>query len=160
MNLGLRLSNWDYRSAASYFVSFNTKKRRPYFGAIHDGKVVLSSVGCIADVLWRVQKHLRDDIVLGTYIVMPDHFHGILRIEHDELLKDSREENLGTNRFQNPGKRSLSSIIGTYKAAVSRESHRLGFEMAWQIGFHSNIIPDAASEVRIRNYIINNPNKV
>lgn len=63
----------------------------------------------------------------------------------------------GQSRFQNQGKNTVSSIIGSYKSSVSKHAHRLGFEFEWQSRFHDHIIRDDASYNRIETYIINNP---
>lgn len=64
---------------------------------------------------------------------------------------------IGQQRFQNQGKNSLSSIIGSYKSAVTRHCNRLGLEFGWQSRFYEHIIRDAAEYQRIKNYIANNP---
>lgn len=63
----------------------------------------------------------------------------------------------GQRRFQNQGKNTVSSIIGSYKSAVTKHAHRLGYEFDWQSRFDDRIIRDDASYQRIRNYINNNP---
>lgn len=63
---------------------------------------------------------------------------------------------IGQNRFQNQGKNSISSIIGSYKAAVTKHANRLGYEFAWQTRFHDHIIRDEKSYQRIVNYIESN----
>ncbi|MDD2796998.1 MAG: hypothetical protein PHV20_00240 [Bacteroidales bacterium] len=66
---------------------------------------------------------------------------------------------IGQQRFQNIGKNSISSIIGSYKSAVTKHSHRLGLEFSWQPSFHDHIIRDNEEYQRIQQYIINNPAK-
>lgn len=66
---------------------------------------------------------------------------------------------IGQQRFQNIGKNSVSSIIGSYKSAVTKHARRLGFDFAWQRLFYDHIIRDEQSFRRIQNYIINNPIK-
>lgn len=70
---------------------------------------------------------------------------------------NSIEKNIGQQRFQNIGKNSISSIVGSYKSAVTKHAHRLGFEFEWQTRFHDHIIRDEKSFNTISNYIINNP---
>ncbi|MBX2927834.1 MAG: hypothetical protein KF852_08375 [Saprospiraceae bacterium] len=60
-------------------------------------------------------------------------------------------------RFQNPGKNTVSSIMGSYKSAVTKHAGRLGFEFAWQVRFHDHIIRNDAEYQRINNYIESNP---
>jgi putative transposase len=51
----------------------------------------------------------------------------------------------------------VSSIIGSYKSAVTKHAHRLGYEYEWQERFHDIIIRDEESYINIVNYIKNNP---
>ena len=67
-------------------------------------------------------------------------------------------QSLPQSRFQNQGKNTLSSIVGSYKSAVSKHAHRLGFaEFAWQRNYHENIIRNANDYALIEQYINNNP---
>ena len=63
---------------------------------------------------------------------------------------------IGQKRFQNPGKNTVSSIIGSYKSAVTKHAHRLGYDFAWQPRFYDHIIRDEKSYLRIAEYIVNN----
>jgi len=64
---------------------------------------------------------------------------------------------IGQQRFQNIGKNSVSSIIGSYKSAVTKHANRLGMDFEWQSRFHDHIIRDNREYNRIQQYIINNP---
>jgi REP element-mobilizing transposase RayT len=63
----------------------------------------------------------------------------------------------GQMRFRNPGKNTLSTILGGYKSAVSREAAKAGFDFAWHARFHDHIIRDVGEYQRITNYIQSNP---
>ena len=56
-------------------------------------------------------------------------------------------------------KGSVSSIIRSYKSAVTRHAHRLGFEFAWQPRFYDHIIRNEQSLTQIHDYILTNPQK-
>jgi REP element-mobilizing transposase RayT len=64
----------------------------------------------------------------------------------------------GDNRFQNIGKNTISSIIGSYKSAVTKHANRLGIENGWQTRFHDHIIRNDNEYQKISDYIFNNPN--
>jgi len=64
---------------------------------------------------------------------------------------------IGKTRFQNQGSNTISSIIGSYKSAVTRHANRLEIENGWQARFHDHIIRNHGEYNRIDNYIINNP---
>jgi putative transposase len=65
----------------------------------------------------------------------------------------------GQKRFQHQGSNTISSIIGSYKSAVTKHAHRLGYEFDWQERFHDVIIRDEEAYLRIVHYIKNNPAK-
>jgi REP element-mobilizing transposase RayT len=161
----IRLKEWDYRWSAAYFITICTKNKQHYFGEIVDGKMKLSSVGMLAEVFWHEIKHHAKHVRLGEFVVMPNHIHAILIICDDEamplrdLVGQGHALDLPTpvNRFQNIGSNSVSSIIGSYKAAVTKYANRLKLDFAWQPRFYDPIIRDAESFKTITRYIYNNP---
>lgn len=158
-NKQLRLHGWDYRSSGTYFVTICTYKRVRYFGEVVDGKMNLSPVGIIADILWH-QIPFHANMEIGAYAIMPDHIHGILVIP--EIQNDNPGNSAGhspLHRFRNIGKNSLSSIVGSFKSSVSRHAHRLGYELQWHRRFHDHIVRDELSYQRIVEYIVNNPKR-
>jgi putative transposase len=56
-----------------------------------------------------------------------------------------------------PKSNSISTIIRSYKSAVTKNAHRLGIEFQWQARFHDHIIRNDAEYQRINDYIENNP---
>ncbi|MGQ1788100.1 transposase [Saccharicrinis sp. GN24d3] len=180
-----RLQNWDYRWNAPYFITICTKDREHYFGKIQNNKMELSSTGVIADILWQEITNHSHNIELGEFVVMPNHVHGILILNdctndndvdgrnvdernvetghalslqsQQQSMPSSDNQTIGKNRFQNIGKNSVSSVIGSYKSAVTKHAHRLGYKFAWQTRFYDHIIRDNAEHHRIANYINNNP---
>ncbi len=146
---------WDYSWSGRYFITICTKNRVHYFGQIRDGKMILSNVGVIADILWYEIKNHAKNVELDAFIVMPNHIHGILILKNDKII-DIKDESPGQKRFRNPGKNTVSSIIGSYKSAVSRHAHRLGYDFEWQSRFWDVIIRSDEQFYRVRNYIKNN----
>ncbi len=170
-----RLQNWDYRWAAAYFITITTKDRKCYFGDIIDGKMVLSNVGVLANVfLYEIKNHAKN-VELGEFVIMPNHVHlililhgvvndddnvvGAVETRHALSLPPQPQKTIGQKRFQNQGKNSVSSIIGSYKAAVTRHANRLGLEFGWQSRFYDHIIRNERSFINISNYIIDNVRK-
>lgn len=52
---------------------------------------------------------------------------------------------------------SLSTIIRSYKSAVTKNARAINFDFAWQPRFHDHIIRNEMEFDRIANYIKNNP---
>ncbi len=84
----IRLQTWDYRWAGSYFITICTHDREHYFGEVVNGKMQLSQVGVIADILWYEIKNRAKNVELGEFVVMPNHIHGIL------ILNDADTDNV------------------------------------------------------------------
>ncbi|HQB21123.1 MAG TPA: hypothetical protein PLW23_01965 [Bacteroidales bacterium] len=139
----------------------------------------LSHLGIIANVLWHEIPNHSVSVELGDFVIMPNHIHGILIIdkpnvvvetghivgsEHALNLRAQSPQPHGTQslqpgdtRFQNIGKNTISSIIGSYKSAVTKHANRLKLKNGWQNLFHDRIIRNDEEYQRISNYIINNP---
>src|SRR5690606_19768358 len=169
---------WDYGWAAPYFITICTQNRDNYFGEVINGSMRLSQAGVLADVLWHQIPHHAQNVELGAFVVMPNHIHGILILDGDGgggggggrdkaclvstgVTGDSAIPDPplspSEKRFRNPGKNTVSSIIGGYKSAVTKHANRLGIAMAWQPRFHDHIIHNDAEYQRINDYIESNP---
>lgn len=170
-----RLSGFDYSSDCLYFVTSVVRDRIPYFGEIENGEMRLNPIGEIAEKQWEWLGNQYPYIKLHSFVVMPNHIHGIIEIDrnvagtgrenetnaipdagtgHDLSLRDKR------NQRDHPETKikSLSEIIGAYKTTVSKQIHLAGYpEFAWQRSFHDHIIRDEQSYFNICNYILNNP---
>ena len=54
-------------------------------------------------------------------------------------------KSIGQNRYQNIGKNSVSSIIGSYKSAVTKHARRLGYTFEWQRLYYDHLIQNEHS---------------
>jgi REP-associated tyrosine transposase len=97
------------------------------------------------------------NLKLREYVVMPNHFHGILIIgrnqynEHHSPIITYIENQFG------PQRKNLSSIIRGFKSAVTQNARQIKSKFKWQALFHDHIIKNEESFRRISDYIINNP---
>ena len=162
---------WDYGWNGAYFITICTQDRKHYFGEIQNNKMILSEVGIIADLLWHQIPTHHKNVELGDFVVMPNHIHGILIIDKQSINIDninivetghalsplSQGQNPGSHRFQNIGKNTISSIVGSYKSAVTKHANRLGYPHQWQKLFYDNIIRSNNDYQRISDYIVSNP---
>lgn len=166
-----RLQDWDYSSEGAYFITICTKDRIHYFGEIENGKMLYTPVGAIANVLWYEIKNHAKNVTFGEFVVMPNHIHGILilnedtdRVDDVETLHETSLHHQPSNDEKNeqmsnisPKAGSISTIIRSYKSAVTKHANRLGLPFEWQARFHDHIIRNAQSFDHISNYILNNP---
>lgn len=83
-----RLPEFDYSQPGAYFVTIVTQDRKTLFGQIVDGEMVLNEVGKMVKEVWiAIPNHL-PNVECGEFVVMPNHFHGIIYIiadKQDEL---------------------------------------------------------------------------
>ena len=148
-----RLKNWDYRWNETYFITICAQDRENYFGQIHDGKMKLSEIGIIADVMWYEIKNHVENIDLGAFLVMPNHVHGILILKgnesnnyidsnvetlHATSLPQTSQNDPNKNEFMSnisPKSGSVSAIIRSYKSAVSKHAPSFGISFFVAIPF-------------------------
>ena len=55
-------------------------QRECLLGEVVNGEIVLNDLGKVVDDAWRWLENQYPYVELGTWIVMPNHFHGILII--------------------------------------------------------------------------------
>lgn len=77
----IRLEGYDYSQPGAYFVTVLYTNRLPLFGAIVANGMILNLAGKMIDRWWNELKHNFRNIELDQYVVMPDHFHGIIQIQ-------------------------------------------------------------------------------
>ena len=84
----IRLAGYDYCAAGSYFVTVCAAHKRCVFGKIENGALRLHPYGRIVEERWLALPEHFPHITLDEYVVMPNHFHGIL-IFHDVVCRDT-----------------------------------------------------------------------
>lgn len=86
----IRLPAYDYAQNGAYFVTVCLKPRLPLLGRIAEADVgagprpartLLSPLGAIVEHTWTDLPKHNPGLVLGPFVVMPDHIHGILILE-------------------------------------------------------------------------------
>jgi REP element-mobilizing transposase RayT len=89
----IRLKGFDYSSAGTYFVTIVTWQREMLFGEIVNGEMILNNLGEIVSEKWQWLGIQYEYVELGTWIVMPNHFHGVLII-HEHGRGDSHSASI------------------------------------------------------------------
>jgi REP element-mobilizing transposase RayT len=160
-NGSARLQSWDYRSAAAYFITICTKDRAHYFGEIQNEKMIYTPAGALAYALWQEIKNHTDHTELGEFVVMPNHVHGILILGGVSIDCTDVACNVPTKNEKmaaiSPKSNSISTIIRSYKSAVTKYCNLMELPNGWQPRFHDHIIRDERAFHNISRYIRNNP---
>jgi len=144
-----------------YFVTICSFRRRSIFGQIRGNEAILSRIGEIIRTCWiEVPQHF-PSVKIETYVVMPNHLHGILTIDSNWRGENCRDNTVAaTESFGRPTHRSIPTIVRSFKAAASkrsRESGLVGGESIWQRGYYEHVIRNSAEYVEVTNYILLNP---
>ncbi len=167
----IRLRGYDYSSIGAYFVTICVHERQCLFGDIVDGEMWLNDFGNIIATEWMRLTELRPDIETGEYVVMPNHFHGIVHIiEQSTALID--KDNVGTihtvgaihelplQKRQQRRNMILPKIVGRFKMITTKQINIIrdtpGVPL-WQRNYYEHIIRDDADYTRIAEYLDDNP---
>ncbi len=114
----IRLKNYDYTQAGSYFITLVSQDRLHLFGKIENGKMTLSPLGKILEEEWKKTIELRSNITLGEYIIMPDHMHMILTITNQ---MDKKEEKEWIHSNPKSPSQTIGAIIRGFKGASTKK---------------------------------------
>jgi len=149
----IRLKGFDYSSAGTYFVTIVAWRREMLFGEIVDGINLLNDCGKIVAEKWEWLETQYSYVELGAWIVMPNHFHGILVIHEDGRG--------GSRSAPTPIKhKPLGGLIGAFKTVSTKYINLLRNtegQLVWQRNYFEHIIRTEREWDNIHRYIESNP---
>lgn len=114
----LRLSGFNYSKPGAYFVTICKATYKIQFGEIVNASVILSPFGNVIEEHWKRIPARFPDIVVDEFIVMPDHLHGILFLQHNSL-----KENITGDRDGSP--LLLSEVVHWFKTMTTNACYLL-----------------------------------
>jgi REP-associated tyrosine transposase len=136
-----RLPSYDYRSSGAYFVTICTEKRQQV--------LEIPLIRITLQDSWDQLPQRFSGVRLDTFVIMPDHVHGILWL--DGSVK---------------GAPTLGSVVGALKAWVTiswrnyhREAHIPCLSHLWQRDYYEHVIRNEEDLNLTREYILTNPLK-
>jgi REP element-mobilizing transposase RayT len=151
----IRLRGFDYSQPGAYFVTIVTHDRACLFGEVAAGELRLNEWGRIVADTWVSLASRFAGVVLDGWILMPNHLHGILVIDHGVRRGGSR-----TAPTIPAKQKPLGGLIGAFKTISTKHINELrgtpGVSV-WQRNYYEHIIRDGDGLDRIRNYIAENP---
>jgi len=165
----IRLKGYDYAQPGAYFITFCTFGREHFLGEIRNGEMSLSEIGEIVKQEWLRTPTIRSNVELDEFVVMPDHFHGIIILHAERNGEHEQDSNCGgklqfaptMTPFRSPSK-TIGAIIRGFKAAATKRANELRKTpglLLWQRNYYEHIIRDEIELTRIREYISLNPAK-
>ncbi len=76
----IRLTGYDYSQSGLYFITNCVLNRDLLFGKIENGEMILNAAGRMIQTEWEKLPQRFTNFQLHEFVVMPNHFHGILEI--------------------------------------------------------------------------------
>jgi putative transposase len=150
----IRLKGYDYSLPGGYFVTFVSFRRECIFGDVYREEMRLNEYGQIVTQTSEWLSTQYPYIEFVSYIVMPNHFHGILQIiELDDYCR-------GGSRPAPTKLKTLGQIIGAFKTVSAKRINQIRYTSGspvWQRNFYDHIIRDEKEYKDIWNYIDTNP---
>ena len=102
---------WDYGWNASYFVTICTHNHIFYFGDIGEEEMVLSDVGEIALQCWlEIPEHF-PFVKLDTFVIMPNHVHGIVIIDKNDDGRDGENRGIAETQCRIVETQNFASLL-------------------------------------------------
>ena len=179
----IRLKEYNYSFPGWYYVTICTFNRTKLFGKVINGKMMLNDSGKIVEEEWLKTIQIRSNVDLDYYVIMPNHFHGIIINEQSNEyvgvtqwtaitgrgeLNSPTNENMGriqyaptNNKFKSPSQ-TLGAIVRGFKSSVTKRVREIPGNKSlkiWQRNYYEHIIRNDLDLHNIRKYIENNPLK-
>jgi putative transposase len=159
-----RYKNYDYSSDGYYFITVCSGGMLPSFGRIQENEVFLNKYGKIIEDRWKWLSRNYDYVLSGEFVIMPNHFHGILIIDtlpvgtSRDLSESLTYKNRTARELSLPKIKSVSELIGAFKSTSSAFIRKEGLkEFRWQRSFYDRIIRNQNELNNITGYIQDNP---
>ena len=155
----LRLKNYDYSSAGYYFLTLTIKDRLPLFGKLKNGKMIINDAGRLVYYWYYKIPQEFYNIECLDAIVMPDHFHCILRIK--SKFSYSR------NEYSKDSKTNIIQCMQWFKTMTTNHYIRCVKQLnwvpfnkrLWHRSYWDCIIRNNKHLLNVQKYIKQNPQK-
>ena len=157
----MRLPDYDYSIAGSFFVTICARDRAALFGSLQDQRFHANDLGRVVQSCWQAIPNHFPNVTLDEWVLMPNHLHGIVvnwgdkgptcrapadprspGVAFPPVVKEAEQP----NRFGPLVPNSLGSVVRAFKAAATktaRESGAWSTGTIWQRGYHERLIRTA-----------------
>lgn len=169
-----RLSGYDYSLPGYYFITVVLHHRIALFGNIVDGQLNLSEIGKMIKETWLNLPSRFPNIHLDDFVIMPNHFHGIVIIEElvvgAELVSAQNankniSNRVGTSPTPTENGPTLGDIVRAFKSITTnnyienvKNNNWSPFDRKlWQRNYYDRIIRNDDELRKIQQYIDCNP---
>ena len=168
----VRLKGYDYSSSGWYFVTICTYKKEWLFGEIVENMILLNEIGRLVKDEWIRTAHIRENVSIDEFVIMPNHVHGIIVINeingnvgaryrvgaHCNVPLQQTEHQF--EQFGKSTRNSIPTIIKLFKSATTKRINayrQTPGAPVWQRNYYEHIIRNENELNKIRKYIVENP---
>ncbi|HON78164.1 MAG TPA: transposase [Spirochaetota bacterium] len=182
----IRKKGYDYSGPGVYYITICSHNQERLFGTVEKNCMVLNGYGEIVRRTWYDLLNHVGGITLDAFVVMPNHFHGIIIIgdidvgtEISDVVGNSSDVRAGLEpaptesmsstgitvpispKLPTPPKQhGLPEIVRQLKTFSARRINQMrgtpGVPV-WQRNYYERIIRDDIELYHVRQYIMNNP---
>lgn len=124
----------------------------------------MNQYGRIVEEEWFKSQAMRQEVALDEFVVMPDHFHGIVQLLTEEEEPRACEANVGSanllGKILRRAPRSLGSLMAGFKSATTKRINVLRGTpgtAVWQSNYYEHVIRNQRELDAIRIYVARNP---
>jgi putative transposase len=144
----IRLRGYDYSQAGAYFVTICAHDRERLFGDIVSGALQPNSCSRLVVDWWNTIPEHFPSVELDEFVLMPNHLHGIVVLAARTLAS-----------AQPP---TLGRVIAYFKYQSTKGVNQIRpppGAPVWQRNYYERIIRDQEALQRVREYVVNNPQR-
>ena len=155
----IRLQYMDYSQPGAYFVTICAFLKHCLFGRVESGRMDLSPIGEIVRACWVDIPNHFPGVKADTFVVMPNHVHGILAIEERARRAVPLRDGERFEAFRKAVPGSVPTIVRNYKAAVTklvRDTTGNRAMQVWQSNYFERVLRNGEELANASRYIQEN----
>ncbi|MCB9082482.1 MAG: transposase [Lewinellaceae bacterium] len=181
-----RWQYWDYSAPGRYFITIVIQHRKCILGRVVNGKMELSPFGEMVKTEIEKIPQYHPRALVDEWVIMPNHIHLLIELgayDYDNgvtVVEKIHEFSLPSHvpspapppippgddaikQYRKMRRKMLiPKIIGRLQMQSSKQINirqNTPGRKNWQPNYHDHVIRNQASYLRIKNYIIKNPEK-
>lgn len=175
----IRLKDYDYSQPGAYFITLCTQDRECLFGEIANEKMALNGAGRMVKQWWNEVGNKYPTVTIDAFVIMPNHFHGIVVIVGADLCvcpnqsgawDNEQGAQTGVGAHIGMGAHAgapLQRIVQWFKT-MTTNAYLHGVKhhnwppfpgKLWQRSYYDHVIRDQNEWDCIREYIAANPTR-
>lgn len=165
----IRLRDYDYAQVGAYFVTIVTQGRACLLGDVVNGEMHLSDAGRMIERWWLELNRKFPAVDTDIFVIMPNHFHGIVVISDTIVGADLCVGLLSAKTHADQEGAHIGAPLpkivqwfktmttNGYIAGVKTQGWSPFSGRLWQRGYYEHVVRGENELNRIREYIANNP---